>query len=241
VSEAQCDRRVEKQVSDFRHAVFFFESVEVPEDLRVTDGVLAAFANRPEAGKTLALSARTIDDAAQQLDSFKARTCGSPVTLAVLNLNMFPSVKELEFLLQGNVLGNPRTLFLASLKYMSGEIYALARDKVAAESAVPDRTPSCIDCYGAPNRNSVFPRVAELIGAYLQEAELRDMAMRSRGDHQLEPAAVQLLRKSETTFFGKHGASGRFRPVGESPSPTTSGRFRPLDSGSASGVRKPLS
>lgn len=226
-------------MSDFRHAVFFFEAAEVPEDLRVTDGILAAFANRPEAGKTLAISARTIDDAAQQLDSFKARTCNSPVTLALLNLNMFPSVKELEFLLQGNVLGNPRTIFLASLKYMSGEIYALARDKVAAESAVPDRTPSCIDCYGAPNRNSVFPRVAELIGAYLQEAELRDMAMRNRSDHQLEPAAVQLLRKSETTFFGKHGASGRFRPV-ESPSPTTSGRFRPLDSGSASGVRKPL-
>jgi len=227
-------------VSDFRHAVFFFEAAEVPEDLRVTDGVIAAFANRPEAGKTLAMSARTIDDAAQQLDSFKARTCGSPVTLAVLNLNMFPSVKELEFLLQSNVLGNPRTIFLASLKYMSGEIYALARDKVAAESTSPDRTPSCIDCYGAPNRNTVFPRVAELIGAYLNEAELRDAAMRNRGDHALEPAAVQLLRKSETTFFGKHGASGRFRPVGDSPSVTTSGRFPKLDSGSASGVRKPL-
>jgi cytochrome c553 len=212
-------------VSDFRHAIFLFESEGVPEELRVIDGVVAAFAERPEATKTLAMHSRGIDDAALQLDNFKARTCGSPVTLAIINLNMFPSVKELQFLMQLDVLGDPRTIFLASLKYMSGEIYTFAREKVARESEVIDRTPSCIDCYGAPNRDNVYPRVAELSSAYLIEAETREEKLRNRGDVALEPAAVQLLRKSETTFFGKNGNSGRFRPV---------------DTHTASGVRKSI-
>lgn len=212
-------------MSDFRHAIFLFESEEVPEELRVVDGIISAFAQREEAAKTLTLISRNIDDAARQLDEFKARTCGSPVTLAIINLNMFPSVKELKFLLQTNVLGDPRTIFTASLKYMSGEVYTLAREKVALESTIIDRTPSCIDCYGAPNRDSVYPRLSELASAYLKEAEWREETMKKRGDVALEPAAVQLLRKSETTFFGKTGNSGRFRPI---------------DTSSASGMRKDI-
>jgi hypothetical protein len=210
-------------VSDFRHAIFFFESDAVPPELRVVDGVISAFAQRPEANTTLVLKAQSCDEAAPVLDDFKGRTCGSPVTLAVVNLNMFPSFADMEFLMRPNVLGDPRTIFLASLKYMAGDIYGFARDKVAHESQTVERTPSCIDCYGAPNRDNVFPRTAELIGAYIHEAEAREAAYQNRGTQGLEPAAAQLLRKSETTFFGKGASSGRFRPV---------------DSSSASGMRK---
>jgi cytochrome c553 len=201
-----------------------FESSGIPAELSVAEGLRTAFSLLPEAQNTLVMLAQSLEQAAPVLDDFKARTCGSPVTLGVINLSAMPSLRDLDFLLKNAVLGDPRTVFLASLKTVDGECYARAREKVTRESADVNRSPSCIDCYGAPNRDEVYPRISQLIAAYIRETEQREATLRTRGAVALEDSmAIKLLKKSETTFFGRSRGSARMTD--------TQTRLKPVDPG----------
>lgn len=203
-------------MDDFKDAIFIYETADLPADLKVVDGIYEEFEVLPEAQTTLVQLAHNLEQAAPLIDAFKARTCGSPYTLAIINLNMFHT-DELNFILRPDVLGDPRTIFLASLKYMAGDAYALARDKSLRESERTDRSPSCVDCYGEQNRDSIFTRVSQLAAAYLREAEARTQARR-RGQLLPAEAAVEAMKKSQTTFFGKAMRSGLMPAVAKNSS-----------------------
>jgi hypothetical protein len=204
-------------MDDFKDAIFMYETRDLPSELKVMDGIYEEFEVLPEKQTTLVQIAHTLEEAAPLIDDFKARSCGSPYSLAIINLNMFHT-NELNFVLQPEVLGDPQTIFLASLKYMVGDAYALARDKSLRESDSIERSPSCVDCYGVHNRDSTYGRVAQLAAAYLREAEIRTQAKR-RGQVPDTASAVEQLKKSQTTFFGKKMRSGIM------PAVRVSGRF----------------
>ena len=190
-------------MEDFKDAVFFFESSSVPDELKVVTSIATAFKELPAAATTLATSSDGLDDAAAKLDDFKNKTCGSAYSLAVINLNMMNDPRELQFLLQPNVLGDPRTVFLASLRYMVGDAYSMSRNKVLRESESRERSPSCIYRYSAANKQEICKPVAELIAAYLKEAE-ELLRSRQSGTRMLtDTHAAKLLKNSETAFFGK--------------------------------------
>jgi hypothetical protein len=212
-------------VADFKYAVFMFESAAVPEDLKVIRAIRDAFRVLPAAAPTLVQAAYLLEDAAHLIDQFKVQTCGSAYSLAIINLNMMNDVKEVDFLLRGDVLGNPRTIFLTSLKYMVGEAYGRARDKIQSESATPGLSSSCLDCYSAGNRNDVPQRIAELAHAYLREAEELEKSRRSGVYSMADPSASQILQKSQTAFFGKKMKSGVFKAA----SSISSARIRGLE------------
>jgi len=209
-------------MDDFKDAIFIYETADLPIDLKVVDGIYEEFELLPERKTTLVQVAHSLEEAAPLIDNFKARACGSPYTLAIINLNMFHT-EELNFILRPEVLGDPPTIFLASLKYMTGDAYALARDKSLRESERKDRSPSCVDCYGAHNRDSVFARASQLAAAYLREIEARTQARR-RGETTVGTQAVEALKKSQTTFFGKSMRSGSM-PAIVTRTNTTSGRL----------------
>jgi hypothetical protein len=204
-------------MDDFKDAIFMYETRDLPPELKVMDGIYEEFEVLPEKQTTLVQIAHTLEEAAPLIDEFKARSCGSPYSLAIINLNMFHT-NELNFIMQPEVLGDPQTIFLASLKYMVGDAYALARDKSLRESDSIERSPSCVDCYGVHNRDSTYGRVAQLAAAYLREAEIRTQAKR-RGQVPDTASAVEQLKKSQTTFFGKKMRSGIM------PAVRVSGRF----------------
>ena len=206
-------------MDDFKDAIFLYETKGLPAELKVMDGIYEEFEVLPEAKTTLVQLAHSLEEAAPLIDDFKARSCGSPYSLAIINLNMFHT-DELNFVLRADVLGDPQTIFLASLKYMTGDAYALARDKSLRESDSIDRSPSCVDCYGVHNRDSTYGRVSQLAAAYLREAELRTQARR-RGLVPDTASAVEQLNKSQTTFFGKKMRSGVMPAVARG----NSGRF----------------
>ncbi|HYG76652.1 MAG TPA: hypothetical protein VEK08_16735 [Planctomycetota bacterium] len=204
---------------DFKDAVFIYEPDSVPEELKVLEGVAKLLRSIPGT-TTYVQFASTLESAAVQIDDFKSKTCGSPYTLSIINLNMMNDVREINFLLQPNVLGDPRTIFCASLKYMVGEAYAIAREKVLRESLESGRSSSCLDCYAASNRDEVYSRLSTLAIAYLREAEEYEKAKR---EGRLGPAtnrAAELLKKSNTTFFGGSMRSGLYKAVSGA-----SGRF----------------
>src|SRR4051812_33987155 len=116
----------------------------VPVDLKVMTALAETFKTLPEAATTRVETADNLEQAAVQIDAFKAITCGSAYSLAIINLNMMSDIRELEFLLRPKVLGDPRTIFMASLRSMVGDAYAMARDKVQRESEIRGRSPSCI-------------------------------------------------------------------------------------------------
>lgn len=204
-------------MDDFKDAIFMYETKDLPDELKVMDGIYEEFEVLPEKQTTLVQLAHNLEEAAPLIDEFKARSCGSPYSLAIINLNMFHT-DELNFIMRPEVLGDPQTIFLASLKYMVGDAYALARDKSLRESDSIERSPSCVDCYGVHNRDSTYGRVAQLAAAYLREAEIRTQARR-RGQVPDTASAVEQLKKSQTTFFGKKMRSGIM------PSVRVSGKF----------------
>jgi hypothetical protein len=189
-------------VEEFKDAIFMYEPAELPAELRVVDGIAQKFKEQPEAATTLVQVCHTLEEAAVTIDAFKAATCGSAYTLGVININMLKHVDDLKFLMRGDVMGDPRTVFVASLRYMVGDIYAFAKDKIGRESEDIQRPPSCIICYGANNREEAYANNAELCATYLREFEERAKAKRS-GTFYLESKSEELLRKTGTAFYGK--------------------------------------
>lgn len=200
---------------DFKYAVFMFEDIEVPDDLKVMKAVAEVFSKLPQAATTLVQVAHTLEEAAPLVDNFKAQTCGSPYTLAIISLNMMTDVREVDFLLRSDVLGDPRTIFLASLKYMVGDAYALARAKIQREDQTPLLSESCLECYGSGNRDEVPPRIAQLAAAYLHEAEELEKARQEGRVGLVDPSASGLLKKSQTAFYGKTMKSGFWKSTSD--------------------------
>jgi len=216
---------------DFKYAIFMFECAALPDDQRVVNAIAEVYGKLPHVAPTVVHVAHTLEEAAKLIDEFKAQTCGSPYTLAVINLNMLTDVREIDFLLRSDVLGDPRTIFLASLKYMLGEAYALARDKIQRENLTPGLSTSCLDCYGPSNLSEVPSRIADLAMAYLREVEELEQARRE-GRPVTDPSATAILRKSQTAFYRKtmksglwkatgSGTSGRVNKPGGGPDPAT--------------------
>lgn len=210
---------------DFKNAIFLFEMADVPPELQVISGISEAFGQLQESSYTLVQQSRNLEDAAVTIDDFKARTCGSAYSLAIINLNFMTDIREIEFLLRPNVLGDPRTIFMASLRYMVGDAYAIAKDKVQRESECKERSPSCIECYSTANRDEVFPKISVLTSAYLRESEEWAKGKREGKTGVLSTHASRLLSKSGTGFFGRGMTSGIYRAV-ESSNP---GRPRKLE------------
>jgi hypothetical protein len=190
-----------------KDAIFLYEEAALSDELKMAGSIAAKFDALPEAATTLIQTAHTLDEAATLIDQFKAKTCSSNYNLAVLNINKL-ATNDLRFLLKPEVLGNPQAIFLASLRNMAGQTYACARDKVQCETVERERTPSCIDCYSAGNREAAAERIAALMAAYLKEGEERAKAKREglpfTGCNHIE----ELLKKSPSTLYGWAGRSG---------------------------------
>jgi hypothetical protein len=200
-------------VQDFKDAIFIYEMASVPSELKVMDALAESFKAFPEAQTTRLETADTLEKAAVMIDNFKAITCGSAYSLAVVNLNMMTDIRELEFLMRPNVLGDPRMIFLASLRFMVGDAYAMARDKVQRESEIRGRSPSCIFRYGAANREEVLKPVSEIAAAYLRESEELLKNKQNGSGALVETHVTRILRKSETAFVGSKLNSGVLKSV----------------------------
>ena len=199
----------------WKDAIFVFESAAVPDELKIVDQITASFKKLPESETTLVQVCHGLDAAAVCIDGFKAKTCGSAYSMAVINLNMFGTREEFNFLMQPSVLGDPRIVFLASLKSMTGECYAFAKNKVNRESETQFGAPSCIDCYASNNREEAADRLAKLMVAYLLEGEQRLQAKRNGTQVLLDSEALRQLKTSSTTYYGTRGRStGVFRSMG---------------------------
>jgi len=204
-------------VDTWKDAIFMFESAQVPPELKIVDQIAENFRATPESQMVLVQVCHSLDEAAVTIDSFKARTCGSAYTMAVINLNMFGTREEFNFMMQPSVLGDPRTIYLASLKSMAGEGYTYAKNKVNRESDTQFGAPSCIDCYGASNRDETAARLSTLLVAYLQEEAERLQAKRSGTQILLDSEALRQLKSSTSIYFGNRGrVSGFYRNVGDS-------------------------
>jgi hypothetical protein len=202
-------------VDVWKDAIFVYESGAVPDELKVVEQITSSFKKLPEAQTTLVQVCHGLDAAAVCIDGFKAKTCGSAYSLAVINLNMFGTRDEFNFLMQPSVLGDPRIIFVASLKSMTGECYTFAKNKVNREGETQFGAPSCIDCYASNNREEAADRLAKLMVAYLHEGEQRLQAKRSGTQILLDSEALQQLRTSTTTYYGSRGRStGVFRSMG---------------------------
>lgn len=194
---------------EFKDAIFAYEAAALPAELKIVDGCVEKFRTLPEADATLVQVAHSLDEAATLIDQFKAQTCGSTYSLGLININMLADVQELKFLLRVDIVGDPRTIFMASLRYMTGDIYAYTKDKVHRESEIKERTASCIDCYGVGAHEETHARIAALMAAYLREAEARAEAKRKGIQVVGESPAEALLRKSTTTFYARRFKGSR--------------------------------
>ena len=213
-------------MESFRFSVYAFESKELPDDLRLIEKVREAFVKNQSHGKdTWFECGSTMEQAAKQLDEFKANTCGSAVNVALINLNGCPTRFELEFLLNPSVLGDPPTIFTASLRSTQGESYHFAREKSERECEKIQATrefaaPSCIDSYSSNNRPESALRIAEVINAYLDDDVKREES-KQRG-LMLPPTTspgFEALRKFNTIYYGarRGGKTGvRVNPGGTS-------------------------
>lgn len=193
----------------FKDAIFCYEDASVPDELKVIGRLYKLINSIPQSGTLVHLS-QSLETAAETIDEFKARTCGSPYSLAIINLNEIKTRQELLFLLRTEVLGDPRTIFLSSLRHVNDQVYALAKEKVMFEANDTGRSPSCIDCYSANNRDELCARASKLACAYIREAEERQNAKRSGLHAALTPKpATDMLKRSATAFHGRK--SERFR------------------------------
>lgn len=217
-----------------KYSIFGFELAQIPEEMRILGNVVVQFAQGPHGAHTLFQTADDLDAAAQVIDSFKARNCGSAYNLAVLNLNELKSDAELDFLLSGEVLGQPRTLFLAHLRHLQGPIYAVARAKVERESELifsgtMGGAPSCLISYTPATLEAMA-----VVGARILTAHLEDIATheRTKQTGMIPPfeksKAMAEYRSLETIFFGRSLSS-------------KTGVFRKLSSQTASSSEGPAS
>lgn len=212
-----------ERLGDFKYALFAYESGELPEPQRVVEGILDVFRAGPFKAETWITRAASLEEAAAEADRFKSRTCGSAFNLALINLNGLPGAEELRFLLRPNVLGDPISLFMVSLKMMQGDLYTTAKEKVEREAQKGNapgtyRSPSCLDGYSPVTREEAAARCGELLTAYLREAEERAAARQEGRDRFLSlrnSPVTQVLRKSQTTYYGRRSgvSSDRFRAL----------------------------
>jgi hypothetical protein len=208
-------------MSAFKYAILAFEQEDLAEDLRVVDSICAEFQKQPHSASASLQVVKSVDAAGPVIDAFKARNCGSAYNVALLNLNQFPSAPELEFLLSVPVLGDPRAIFLVSLRTIQAPIYSVARVKVEREALKISQgtlagAPSCIDTYTTANRAETAGRVAQILNAYLEEEEMREKAKLTGMSlpSALSPA-TELMQRSSTVFFGRRSSktSAFMRPV----------------------------
>jgi len=195
-------------MQEFKYAIFALEFQTLPEELKIVDLVEAEFKRQPLAQDTLFQKAGSIDEAAVLIDDFKAKTCGSAYNVAIVNLNLLASPEELSFLLSGAVLGDPRTVFMVTLRGIQGQTYAIAREKVEREAEAISSgsrfgAPSCVDSYTAQGRPDSAQRIGEILNAFLEEEEQR-IKNRQTGivlPHVLSKAH-DLMRRTNTIFCG---------------------------------------
>jgi len=191
-------------VDSWKDGIFMYESRQVPEELQIVSLIARAFKDEPEHSTTLVQVTHSLDEAAGFVDNFKAQTFGSASSLAVVNLNFFGTMQEFNFLMQPDILGDPRMIFVASLKSMTGEQYTFAKSQVQRERETSLGGPSCIDCYSANNREEAAARLGKLMAAYLREGEER-MRLKRSGTFVLHSEVLEQLRASTTTFYGNRG------------------------------------
>ncbi|MEI6233106.1 MAG: hypothetical protein WCT04_08635 [Planctomycetota bacterium] len=105
--------------------------------------------------------------------------------------------------MQKNVMGDPRTIFVGTMRHMAGPVYTEARSKVLREDEVRLGAPSCIDSYGASNRDEIFERIGKLTAAYLRDAEERSrIGKTGTALLQRSSPALEELFKIPTAFYG---------------------------------------
>jgi hypothetical protein len=193
----------EEADASFKHAIFIYEAANLADDLRVCADIGRLFRALPDAATTRVVHGSSLDEAAMLVDAFKNENCGSGFSLAILNLNNFGSVEEFQFLMRKNVLGDPRTIFLGTLRYMNGAVYTEARAKVDREDQLRFGAPSCIDCYVAAGRAEIPPRTARLAAAYLKDADERARVGRDGSLFmQRTSPALEELYKIPSAFYG---------------------------------------
>ena len=187
----------------FKDALFVLEMAELTEDLKVCPEIVREFKKTAEAQTTCIVTAGSVADAAEKIDKFKNRHCGSSFTLALINLNMIEDVDEFKFLMQRSVLGNPRTIFVGTMRHMASAVYGEARNKVLLEDELRFGAPSCIDSYGASNRGDVYGRLGRLAAAYLRDSEERTKVGKTGSVFlQRTSPALEELYKIPTAFYG---------------------------------------
>jgi hypothetical protein len=187
----------------FKDALFVFELDDLSEDLKVCKQIVREFKRTAEGQTTFIVQVGSIEEAAAKIDEFKHQNCGSGFTLAIMNLNLFDSVDELKFLMDKGVLGNPRTIFVGSMRHMAAPVYAEARSKVIREDEIRFGAPSCIDSYGASNRGDVYARIGKLAAAYLRDADERSRVGRVGTVFMSRTSpALEELYKIPTAFYG---------------------------------------
>src|SRR5260221_13356190 len=98
-------------MEDFKDAIFIYETADLPADLQVIESIFEEFELLPQSRTPLVQKSHSLEQAAPLIDAFNARTCGSPYSLAIINLNMFHP-NELNFILRPDVLGGPQPIFL---------------------------------------------------------------------------------------------------------------------------------
>ena len=202
-------------IGAYRESLFAFETKDLPDALKIVGEITGrSFARHEESRTTLVQFADSMEEAAKMIDEFKARACGSAYSLALINLTNFPSREEFEFLMSRQVLGDPRTIFLCSLRGLSGDIYRLARAKVEREARMVSDgmlvgTPSCIENYSPANRDEKAGFIAEVLAAYVRECDVR-ARKGSRMPVYDEEAfqALKVLKKSDTSFYGLRPGGG---------------------------------
>lgn len=200
----------------FKYAIFTLELASLPEDQRIVAMVHGQFKRQRMVHETLFQSADSIEQAAAHIDEFKAKTCGSAYNVALINLNQMSSPEELAFLLGGSVLGDPRTIFMVTLRGIHGPTYGIARDKVEREADLimqgqRQGAPSCVDSYTPAGRAESAQRIAEILNAFLEEEEER---AKTRQTGMITPhtisKAYDLMRRTGTIFCGhrQHSKTG---------------------------------
>ena len=188
----------------FKDALFVFRDAALPDDLKVCGEIVSEFRKTPEAQATCIVMAHSVEKSAMKIDDFKNQNCGSGFTLAIFNLNLFDGLDELKFLMQKKVLGDPRTIFIGSMRHMAGPVYAEARSKIIREDELRMGAPSCIDSYGVSTRADVPARISRLAAAYLRDSEERTKVGKQASSLYLQRTspAIEELLKIPTAFYG---------------------------------------
>ena len=196
----------------FKYSIFGFEETGLAKELRIVEQIKDLFFKLPYGKETLLQIAGSMDEAAKLIDQYKARSCGSAYNLALVNLNRYPSEGELSFLLGAAVLGDPRTVFLNTLRNTQGATYTWAREKVEREAewiamGRMSGAPSCIDAYSSVNRMETAERAAQILNAHLEEDEMRSNARRTGKPLPVLSPTSEIMKKSKTVVWGRRSTN----------------------------------